>query len=118
MRSLVYILSACAVIALAFWAYRENYLTQRAVAESERLQQEIGAARARLAVLRAEWAYLNRPDRLRSLAELNYDTLQLLPLGASQFGQVDQVGFPPEPARKPQFDLRNSVDVSGVEEGR
>lgn len=120
MRSLAYIMAALAVIALAFWAYQENYRTQFVLNETESLQRKIGASRARLAVLKAEWAYLNRPDRLRDLAEINFDTLQLLPLRPDQFGRIDQVPFAPDPARpitRPITGaLNGAVDVMATSE--
>ena len=94
MRSFLYILSFLSVIGLAFWAYHENYKTQAALNRVDDLQRDIGVARERLAVLRAEWAYLNRPDRLRDLAELNFDRLSLLPFDAAQFGDVEQIAYP------------------------
>jgi hypothetical protein len=94
MRSIAYVLAAFAVFGLAFWAYRENYATQRTLSETRQLQREIGAAQVRLSVLRAEWAYLNRPDRLRELADINFDRLGLLPLRPDQFGRVDEVSYP------------------------
>lgn len=113
MRSLIYVVTALCVIALAFWAYRENYQTQAAIAKTEKINREIGEARARLTVLRAEWAYLNRPDRLRDLTEVNFERLGLLPLRPDQFGKVDQVAFPPEP--DPELIITNPVDVSGLD---
>lgn len=98
MRSLLYLCSALTVIGLAVWAYHENYRTQQAIAEAEAVSREIGRIHEELAMLRAEWAYLNRPDRLRALAALNFDTLGLLPLRPEQFGRVDQIGFPPAEA--------------------
>jgi hypothetical protein len=95
MRGFMYVLTVVSVIALAFWAYRENYTTQAALDKAETLQYQIGEARDRLSVLRAEWAYLNRPDRLRDLADLNFERLQLLPLRPDQFGRIEQVAFPP-----------------------
>lgn len=109
MRSFLTLLTACAVIALAFWAYHENYKTQEALSQSERLQREIADARARLAMLRAEWAYLNRPDRLRELAALNYDRLGLLPFAPEQFGRVEQVPFPPQDSVLP---VTNAIELS------
>ncbi len=112
MRSFMFLLTAMAVIAMAFWAYRENYSTQRALSETTRLHKEIGETRARLAVLRAEWAYLNRPDRLRELTEINFDRLGLLPLRPDQFGKVDQVAYPmPE-----VLPISNAIDVANTEE--
>lgn len=110
MKNLLYVLTAVAVVGLAFWAYRENYATQQVLRETRKLQRLIGQAEIRLNVLNAEWAYLNRPDRLRELAVLNYDRLGLLPLRPTQFGRVDEVAFPPPPAA--ELPIANAVDVS------
>ncbi|WP_298969992.1 cell division protein FtsL [uncultured Roseobacter sp.] len=110
MRTVLYILTTLGVIGLAFWAYRENYATQAALSETRDLRQDIREAHERLAVLRAEWAYLNRPDRLRDLAEINFDRLGLLELRPEQFGFVDQVAYPPDPI----LPITNPVDVSNL----
>lgn len=111
MRGVLYVLSAMIVIGLAFWAYRENYQTQEAQARSVQLQEQISEARQRLRVLNAEWAYLNRPDRLRDLAEINFDRLGLLPLRPEQFGRIDQVSYPaPEP-----LPITNAIEVINIE---
>jgi hypothetical protein len=101
MRLLLFLVPSAVVMALAFWAYDENYRTKQALARVDELHAEIGEAREMLAVLRAEWAYLNRPQRLSDLAALNFERLQLLPLAPSQFGSVDQVPFPPEGPQLP-----------------
>ena len=108
MRAFLYILTSLAVIGLAFWAYRENYATQQALSEAEKLRDGIRSAHSRLAVLRAEWAYQNRPDRLRDLAVINFDRLGLLPLQPDQFGQVDQISYPAPPL----LPILNPIDVS------
>lgn len=115
MRTLLRVLTVIAVIALGFWAYRENYSTQAALSEARKLQSEIASLRESLSVLRAEWAYLNRPDRLRELADINFDRLQLLPLVPEQFGAVERVAYPqPEGAGAGAPGLSEPVDTSSA----
>ena len=97
MRPVLFILSFLAVLASAFWAYRENYATQGKLKEIAALQDEIATLRESIALQRAEWAYLNRPDRLRDLATINFDRLSLLPMEPQQFGLSSQVAYPAPP---------------------
>ncbi|MCE0503850.1 MULTISPECIES: cell division protein FtsL [unclassified Roseivivax] len=108
MRTFLYILTFLSVIGLAFWAYRENYKTQEALTEVQDLRRDIGGARERLAVLKAEWAYLNRPDRLRDLSEVNFERLRLLQFRPDQFGRVDQIAYPAPPI----LDLSTPIELS------
>ncbi|KAF0116165.1 MAG: hypothetical protein FD150_650 [Rhodobacteraceae bacterium] len=110
MRSVLYVLSFLALIALGFWAYRENYATQAALKEVEGLQRQIVGLREALSVQRAEWAYLNRPDRLRGLTAANFDRLGLLPMEPSQFGTAAQVAYPQ--TRLPEISF--STDIQGT----
>jgi hypothetical protein len=110
MRSVLYVLSFLGLIALGFWAYRENYATQAALKEVESLQRQIVGLREALSVQRAEWAYLNRPDRLRDLTTANFDRLGLMPMEPSQFGTAAQVAFPQ--AKLP--DISFTTDIQGT----
>lgn len=112
MRSLIFGVIAAAVMGLAFWAYSQNYQTQAALKETEALQHDIARLRERVGVLRAEWAYLNRPERLRDLADLNYDRLGLFALSPDQFGDVTDVEFPLLAADS----IARAVDVRGQQE--
>lgn len=116
MRTMLYALSFLAVMGLAFWAYQENYATQAVLKEVDELQEEIGTLREALTVQKAEWAYLNRPDRLRELAAINFERLGLFPLEPAQFGDPGEVSYPAPPAlAMPEtLDLLGTVDVSGV----
>ena len=97
MRPILYILSFLAVLTSAFWAYRENYATQGALKHIASLQDDIAALRETIALQRAEWAYLNRPARLRDLATINFDRLGLLPMEPEQFGLSAQIAYPAPP---------------------
>ncbi|WP_116133831.1 cell division protein FtsL [Tropicimonas sp. IMCC34043] len=109
MKGLFYVLATLAVMGLAFWAYHGNYQTQAALKESRRLKGEIGDLRQALATLEAEWAYLNRPERLAQLAEINFDRLSLLPMTPEQFGGIEQVTFP----APPMLQVSQPIEIRG-----
>ncbi|WP_417588235.1 cell division protein FtsL [Pararhodobacter oceanensis] len=89
-----YVLSAFAVMGLAIWAYGQNDRTQRAKNETRELRREIRSLTEAINVQRAEWAYLNRPERLLALAEMNASRLGLLSLEGRQFGHISEIPYP------------------------
>ncbi len=101
MRGFLTFIAALAVVALGYWAYHQNIQTQQAIREIDQLQRQIGMERERLGVLRAEWAYLNRPDRLRELVNLNFDRLGLMPMTPDQFAVVDEIPWGQETPIEP-----------------
>lgn len=112
MKTFAFVMSIIAVMGLAFWAYSENYKTQHALGEVDDLQARIGHLRETRSILKAEWAYLNRPDRLRDLASLNFKALGLVPLSPAQFGRVEQIAYPrpePELPELPEFPILTGV---------
>lgn len=94
MKTISYILVSFCVLGLAFWAYHVNYATQDREQELRALNAEIADLQEGLSVLRAEWAYLNRPERLRELVNLNFASLGLLPMTPDQFGTAAMVAYP------------------------
>ena len=115
MRPIVYVFSFLGLIGLGAWAYRENYATQASLREVVALQDEIAALRENLTVQRAEWAYLNRPERLRALATLNFDRLGLLPMEPTQFGATSAIAYPPAAATTTTEVSTFDVDPAALE---
>ena len=89
---------------LFIWNYSEINKTRNAKNRLAETQQNIAIETERVSVLRAEWAYLNRPERLRMLVNLNFDPLRLIPLRAMHFGKIEQIGFPEI------FELNNTLN--------
>ena len=94
MRPFLSILSFIAMMAFAFWAYRENYATQTQLKEMSEVQNQIAALRDEIAMQKAEWAYLNRSTRLRDLAAMNFDRLGLMPMAPLQLATAADVAMP------------------------
>ena len=75
---------ACFAIA-AFGLYIVKYAVADLQRDVNNVRQEVKAERESLHLLNAEWAYLNRPERLRALAS---DHLPLVALDSRQIGEI------------------------------
>ena len=72
-------------IVLAVGVYLVKYSVQDVQRELAARKAELATEKESLHLLNAEWAYLNRPDRLRQLADRHLD---LVPLDSHQINQV------------------------------
>ncbi len=93
MLRLFNILAVGLLMASAVYAYTIKYQTAYRYEQITKTKIEIKAERDALAVLRAEWAYMTRPERLQQLAD------QYLPdLAPLQVSQIVTVTAIPERA--------------------
>jgi hypothetical protein len=112
MRMFLFILCSVVVVGLAFWAYNENYKTQAKLDHIAELRQQISDQREAISVLNAEWAYLNRPDRLRALVDLNFESLELIPLNGDHFGDTRDIQLRPNK----QVEVNAPIEVMNTQE--
>ncbi|TVQ53947.1 MAG: cell division protein FtsL [Rhodobacteraceae bacterium] len=85
MRGALHFLAAAAVALLAFWAYQVTYDAQAALDRVAARRAEIAREREAIAVLEAEWAWLNRPDRIAELTARHADALALSPMAGARY---------------------------------
>lgn len=114
MRILLAILGAIVAVGFGFWAYEVNYATQAAERRVRALQEGIAAERERMQMLRAEWAWLNRPERLRALVAAQGEVLGLVPLAPAHFGTVAEV-VRPAPVLAEGWDGLTAADITVTE---
>jgi hypothetical protein len=85
------IINALVIIALigsASWVYKIKYDATLDAERVSKLRAEIRRERDTVANLRAEWAQLDRPDRVQPLAQKH---LTLRPLDVAQFDALDKL---------------------------
>ncbi len=96
MKSFLYLLAGVAVVLAASKTYQINYRVQQAETRVSKLVRQIDKEREAIAVLEVEWAYLNRPERLRALAFTYSAELQLDKVDAANFGTIAEIAPPPD----------------------
>jgi hypothetical protein len=94
---LLFALSVVAGATLYAVSYKVSALDERLIA----LNEEITRDREAIHVLRAEWSYLNQPERLEGLSQ-RY--LGLQPLAGNQFAAIGSVPVRTAPAPQPSPD--------------
>ena len=102
------------IAVLAIGLYLVKYSVQDVQRNVVTLKSQLATEKESLHLLNAEWAYLNRPDRLRQLADRHLD---LVPLDSRQIEQVSAL-----PAAAVVMDEPSQhaaiQQVSAVREGR
>ena len=95
------------------WAYSVNYETRAVVKRTKVLQNQITAQEQYLKVLEAEWAYLNRPDRLEKLVEIFFSELSLMPLRKENYKKIEDIEFylPVETSFSKKISVGNSISI-------
>ena len=94
MRGRVTLFWICLAVTVGFGLFHVKYKVQALEDDLRRLNAAITEEQEQLHVLAAEWAHLNRPDRLEALARRH---TELAPTGAAQFGSVKAIPFPDPP---------------------
>lgn len=74
------VLAIVALVGSAVYAYSIKYQTILRAEQINKMKHEAKAERAAIGILRAEWAFLTRPERVQQLAE-RYLDLQPLTVG-------------------------------------
>jgi len=95
---LLHIIAITALIASAAYAYTVKYETLYYVEQVAKLKAKVQRERDIIAVLRAEWQYLDRPDRLQEAANQHLD---LQPLKIQQLARLPDL--PNRPAREDEI---------------
>lgn len=91
MMRLVNLAVVASLLTGAVFVYRVKYDATRHAEDVARLRLEIQREKEAIADLRAQWAQLNRPDRIQSLAERH---LSLKPMTIDQMHRLN--GLPPK----------------------
>lgn len=98
------------VAVLAIGLYLVKYSVQDVQRNVSQLKAELATEKESLHLLNAEWAYLNRPDRLRKLADRH---LELTPLDSRQINNVSALPAAATAAESVPSDMVRSVSLNG-----
>jgi len=90
MRRLPLLAWVLTVAVALFLLYRVKYEVQNLHAQVKETERELEAEREALHVVAAEWAYLNRPERLRQLSS---KYLSSSGLTVDQIAEIESIPF-------------------------
>jgi cell division protein FtsL len=94
MRGRLTLFWVCLAVTVGFGLFHVKYKVQALEEDLRQLNAAITEEQEQLHVLAAEWAHLNRPDRLEALARKH---TELVPAKPEQIGTVTAIPFPEPP---------------------
>jgi len=100
MRTVNFILFGV-MVGLLMLIYQQKHETRQLEVRAANLSREIASQTRALAVLRAEWTYLTRPERLERIAR---EELELAPVTAEQVVSFSEIVGPGATTRAYQSD--------------
>jgi hypothetical protein len=101
MIKLLHFVAISALIASAGYAYSIKYDTLYYAEQVAKLKNQVQRERDAIAVLQAEWQYLDRPDRLQAAADQHLD---LQPMKIQQLARLSEL--PNRPTREDEIGLK------------
>ena len=105
------ILLAGLVVGGAVWTYSIKHEAEAAADRVSALRAAIKREEERIMFLRADWAFLNAPERLERLVKRHAEELKLEPVASSQI--IRPADLPPP--RLPPEDEAETADARGDE---
>ncbi len=96
MIKLLHVIAIGALVSSALYAYTIKYETTLEAEQLQKIRMKAQRERDAIAVLKAEWQYLNRPDRVQALADRHLD---LQPFSVTQVVRISDI-----PNRGPKVD--------------
>ena len=85
LRFLLFVTLIVSTFSLGLWAYKINYESRAAHQRVKKLEKSILSENKQIKILRAEWAHLNSPERLRKLVGYYFLELRLTPINPDDF---------------------------------
>ena len=79
------------MVTAAAWTFRIKYEAEAMTEHIAKLEMQLQEERDAIDILQADWSLLSKPSRLQVLVERYKEELQLVPLEATQIGDVKQL---------------------------
>ena len=112
-RVLLFSIVIISTFGLGSWAYKINYESRAASQRVKVLEKSILTAKKERKILKAEWAHLNNPDRLRKLVEYYFSELRLTPINPDDFISFSEIYRDKDIEKKPAASLGKSLSGFG-----
>lgn len=93
MMRILHLAAICLLIGSAGYAYSVKYETLYYAEQLAKLKAKVTREREAIAVVKAEWALLNRPERLQRMVEQHLD---LQPMTMQQLARLSEIPNKPE----------------------
>ena len=91
LRFILFATLIVSTFSLGLWAYKINYESRAAYQRVKNLEESILSLNKEVKILNAEWAHLNRPERLRKLVEYFFLELRLNPINPDDFIEFSEI---------------------------